>query len=75
LLIISHLLGTDIAHNIQYSYETGPQYHFSLETQVCVCIPVEDGMDVFPATHWMDLAQSSIANVLNVPMNRLENVI
>ncbi|XP_011498418.1 PREDICTED: xanthine dehydrogenase/oxidase-like [Ceratosolen solmsi marchali] len=63
--------GKDIAYNIKGSYETGPQYHFSMETQICVCIPVEDGMDVFPATHWMDLTQASVANVLNVPINSI----
>ncbi|XP_014224706.2 xanthine dehydrogenase/oxidase-like isoform X1 [Trichogramma pretiosum] len=63
--------GDNIKYEIKGSYECGSQYHFSMETQTCVCVPVEDGMDIYSSTQWMDLVQSSVAKVLNVPMNSL----
>jgi xanthine dehydrogenase/oxidase len=55
---------------IKGSVDIGSQYHYTMETQSCVCVPVEDGMDVYPATQWMDLVQIAISQVLNVPENR-----
>ena len=57
-------------HVIKGSFDIGSQYHYTMETQSCVCVPVEDGMDVYPATQWMDLNQRAISQVLNVPENR-----
>lgn len=57
-------------HHITGTYECGPQYHFSMEPQTCVCIPIEDGIDVFPATQWLDISQVHVATVLGVPINR-----
>ncbi|XP_058788859.1 xanthine dehydrogenase/oxidase-like isoform X2 [Phymastichus coffea] len=63
--------GKDSKHKIKGSYECGPQYHFHMETQTCLCVPVEDGMDVFSATQYMDLVHANIANVLGVQMNSI----
>lgn len=41
-----------------------------MEGQCCQVIPEEDGFEVHAATQWMDLSQISIANVLNVSMNK-----
>ncbi|XP_036145981.1 xanthine dehydrogenase/oxidase [Monomorium pharaonis] len=54
-------------------FQCGSQYHYTMEPQTCVCVPVEDGMDVYPSSQWMDLIQVSIANCLNV-MNNSINV-
>lgn len=64
------LIGQNEKHQITGTYECGPQYHFPMETQTCVCIPIEDGMDVFSSTQWMDLTQTNVATVLDVPANR-----
>lgn len=37
-------------HNIKGEFEIGGQYHFQMEPQTTICIPREDGMDVFSAT-------------------------
>lgn len=63
-------LGNNIKHTIKEVFQCGSQYHYTMETQSCVCIPVEDGMDVYPTTQMLDLTQVSIAECLNVKNNR-----
>ncbi|XP_012273308.1 xanthine dehydrogenase/oxidase [Orussus abietinus] len=63
--------GNNTKHVIKGEFECGSQYHFTMETQSCVCIPVEDGMDVYPASQWMDLTQISIANCLDIRNNSI----
>jgi len=55
---------------IKGSFDIGFQYHYTMETQSCVCIPTEDGMDVYPSSQWMDLTQIGISQVLNIPEHR-----
>lgn len=50
---------------------TDRQYHFHMETQICICVPRENGMDVYSATQHMNGVQAVIAEVLKVPCNRL----
>ncbi|XP_077273964.1 aldehyde oxidase 1-like [Temnothorax americanus] len=50
-------------------FQYGSQYHHTIETQSCVCVPAEDGMDVYPSSQWLDITQVSIANCLNVKNN------
>ena len=38
--------------------------------QSCICIPKEDELELYPTTQWIDAAQSSIAQVLNMPENK-----
>ncbi|KAG5312463.1 XDH dehydrogenase, partial [Acromyrmex insinuator] len=62
--------GNDIKHVIKGVFQCGGQYHHSLETQSCVCVPVEnDIIDVYPSSQWMNLIQVSIATCLNVQNN------
>uniref|UniRef100_A0A1Y9HF24 FAD-binding PCMH-type domain-containing protein n=1 Tax=Anopheles funestus TaxID=62324 RepID=A0A1Y9HF24_ANOFN len=56
---------------IQGAIEMYGQYHYPLETQTCLCVPTEDGMDVYAATQWIDLCQVVIAAALKVPQNSL----
>ncbi|KAG5312449.1 XDH dehydrogenase, partial [Acromyrmex insinuator] len=63
--------GNDIEYVLQGVFQSGSQYHYSIETQFCVCVPVEGGMDVYPSSQWMDLIQVSIANCLNVQNNSI----
>jgi len=41
-----------------------------METQSCLVIPTEDGIDAFISTQWMDHAQMAIADVLGISSNR-----
>ncbi|KAL6263815.1 hypothetical protein P5V15_003898 [Pogonomyrmex californicus] len=63
--------GKNVKQTIKGVFHCGSQYHYTMETQSCVCIPTEDGMDVYPTSQWMDLTQISIANVLNVKNNSI----
>ncbi|XP_018394484.1 PREDICTED: xanthine dehydrogenase/oxidase-like [Cyphomyrmex costatus] len=63
--------GTDIKYVIKGVFQCGSQYHYTLETQSCVCVPVKDNMNVYPSSQWMDLIQVSIANCLNVRSNSI----
>ncbi|KYN05925.1 Xanthine dehydrogenase, partial [Cyphomyrmex costatus] len=58
-------------HEIKGAFRSGGQYHYSMETQSCVCVPMEDSIDVYPSSQWMDLIQVSIATCLNVQHNRI----
>lgn len=62
--------GTDIDKVLKGSFDLYGQYHYTMETQTCVCIPIEDGIDVFASTQWMDFTHIAIAGALNVPLNR-----
>ncbi|CAG0880344.1 unnamed protein product [Cyprideis torosa] len=50
--------------------DIGSQHHFYLETQVSVSVPIEDGMNVFCATQWMDQVQAICSKVLNWPNHK-----
>lgn len=70
-VIVAEKEGVDVAHSLNGNFEMGSQYHFTMETQRCICVPVEDGMTVYSATQWIDLVQQAIAECLKVPENTL----
>ncbi|XP_054016678.1 uncharacterized protein LOC128897052 isoform X1 [Hylaeus anthracinus] len=63
--------GNDTKHVIRGTFRCGSQYHYTMESQSCVCVPIEDGLDVYPSTQWMDLTQVAIASVLAVQNNSI----
>lgn len=48
----------------------GSQYHYTLELQTCVCIPKEEGLDLYPSSQWMHNVQGAVAKSLGIQMNR-----
>lgn len=64
-------LGNNVKHVIKGKFEIGSQYHFTMETQSCVSIPNDEGgVDMFPASQWMNHVQHSAALALDIPMNK-----
>jgi len=59
----------DSKHTVKGEMEILGQYHFQMENHAALCIPTEDGMDVFATTQWIDLVQASIASMLQIPNN------
>lgn len=62
--------GENVEKVIKGSMDMFGQYHYTLETLQCICIPTEDGMDVYSSSQWMDNTQIAIAQLLNIPENR-----
>ncbi|XP_023247177.1 xanthine dehydrogenase-like [Copidosoma floridanum] len=63
--------GKSNKYKLKGTHECGPQYHFSMETQTCVCVPIENGVDVYPATQFIDFLHANIALTLNIPINNI----
>lgn len=64
-------LGTNSVHTVSGHFEIGAQYHFTMETQSCVCIPTDEGLNVYSATQWIDGVQIAMSEALNIPENML----
>lgn len=47
-----YFTGGNTKQVIKGVFQCGSQYHFTMETQSCVCIPVEDGMNVYPTSQY-----------------------
>lgn len=62
--------------NISGEVQFGPQYHFHMEAQSTYCLPMDDGgIEVRSATQWMDLTQIAIAEMLNLPNNKVNLIV
>lgn len=48
----------------------GSQYHFTMETQVCIAKPTDEGFDVELLTQNMALAANVISKAMDIPTNR-----
>lgn len=64
--------GNERKHKINGHFEmASTQYHHYMETQQCVCIPSEDGMDIYSSSQWTDTAHIAVSEFLKVPQNTL----
>lgn len=67
--------GSNATKKIVGRFEIDGQYHYTMETQTCVCVPADDGMDVYSSTQHMDLNNVAIAKCLNIPENSINMVV
>ncbi|XP_053687412.1 aldehyde oxidase 1-like [Sabethes cyaneus] len=56
---------------IQGYLNLADQYHYSMETQACFCVPKEDGMDIYSATQYTTHVMIAVSEALKVPQSRL----
>ncbi|XP_066268462.1 uncharacterized protein [Branchiostoma lanceolatum] len=47
------------------------QYHFYMETQVCRCTPLEDGMEVQSSTQALDTVQNAVSQATGLAAHRI----
>lgn len=64
------VLGNDVKHVVKGTFDISWQYHYTMETQCCVVIPTEDGLDMYPSTQTMTSAQVGAAKALKIPANK-----
>lgn len=55
---------------IKGEFRIGGQYHMTMETQSCICIPKEDGMDVYTATQFQDNVQAGVSAAIGMPSHK-----
>ncbi|CAG2064022.1 unnamed protein product [Timema podura] len=60
-----------VTHVVKGSFCNSRQYHFTMETQTCLTVPTENGLNVFSSTQWMDNVQGAIGQILAIPENSI----
>ncbi|CAH2233060.1 jg18404 [Pararge aegeria aegeria] len=64
--------GTEVTNVIKGENTIYWQYHFSMETLVCVSHPTEEGIRINSATQYIDSVQTMAQRVLKLNQNRLD---
>lgn len=64
LLFIGYWASSDTV--VEGEFQIGGQYHFYMETLVSLCIPTEDGVDLYCATQDQDAVQNVVAQSLRI---------
>ncbi|XP_041363518.1 xanthine dehydrogenase-like [Gigantopelta aegis] len=49
-----------------------PLYHFYMENNVALCVPKEDGMDVYATSQWPDQVQAAVSQAIGKPFNYVD---
>lgn len=68
---MSSTIPATVAKVVKGEFSVGSQYHYPMETMVCVCNPTEDGgLDVYCASQWLQLVQETISVVTNLKQHK-----
>ncbi|XP_039300963.1 putative aldehyde oxidase-like protein, partial [Nilaparvata lugens] len=59
----------NVKHQITGRYMVEDQYHYTMETQCCVCVPSDEGLNVYSATQNVTTTLWAVAGALNVKEN------
>ncbi|XP_050344182.1 uncharacterized protein LOC126769434 [Nymphalis io] len=68
-------IGNDVKKVLSGEFKLRGQYHFYMEPQTCVTIPVENGMDIYSSAQWLDLTNVAVTQCLKIPVNRINVII
>ncbi|KAH8265261.1 hypothetical protein KR038_002707 [Drosophila bunnanda] len=52
--------------------EMGSQYHFTMEPQTTIVVPVDNILQVYCSTQWMDCTQGAMAHMLGASVNSIQ---
>ncbi|KAG6464291.1 hypothetical protein O3G_MSEX014414 [Manduca sexta] len=63
--------GDNVTNIIKGRYEIAGQYHYYMEPMSCVAKPVDQVLEVYDSTQWMDLTQNAIARCLGIQENKV----
>uniref|UniRef100_A0A182NGV4 Indole-3-acetaldehyde oxidase n=1 Tax=Anopheles dirus TaxID=7168 RepID=A0A182NGV4_9DIPT len=63
---VRYHLAKEGSSSVSGRFDLRGQYHNQLETQVSLCVPHADSMDVYCATQWLDHVQIAVSQVLQV---------
>ncbi|XP_011551942.3 probable aldehyde oxidase gad-3 [Plutella xylostella] len=58
--------GVDVTKVIKGVFELGGQYHYYIEPLSTVIIPVDNRLEVYDTTQWVDLTQTAIAQTCGI---------
>lgn len=61
--------GINTQRVIKGTFISPRQYHFMMELHTAVTKPVDDALEVYASTQWLDMTQASIAQLLKMPEN------
>lgn len=61
--------GVNTQRVIKGKFISPRQYHFMMELHTTVTKPVDDSLEVYASTQWLDMSQASIAQLLNISEN------
>ncbi|XP_076461928.1 uncharacterized protein LOC143294357 [Babylonia areolata] len=56
-------------NTVEGEVNMGTQYHFYLESQISLCVPSEDGVDLYCSTQYGDMVQANVASFLGQSAN------
>ncbi|XP_050344198.1 uncharacterized protein LOC126769439 [Nymphalis io] len=64
--------GNDISKIIKGDNTVYGQYHFALETLVCLTSPSEEGLQLHSTTQWIDTLQQALSRMLKIGHSRID---
>ncbi|RVE48202.1 hypothetical protein evm_007156 [Chilo suppressalis] len=64
--------GLFVDKTFKNTYTIYGQYHFSMETIMCVTSPSEEGLVVYSTSQWIDAVQYTVAKALKLDENRVD---
>lgn len=67
---IYFLFTADIQFKVKGDMKIGGQYHFVMENLACYTVPLDDGLDVYSTSQWIQSTHEAIAVALGIPENK-----